>query len=67
MGEPGQARGGLLGKLAATVPGEGVCGQAHPGAKGVDGGGDVAWECEEHWGSCLTERQLLVGTRGEVP
>lgn len=46
MGEPGQVRGELLGKLAATVPGKGVCGQAHPGAKGVHRG-CVAWECEE--------------------
>ena len=66
MGEPGQARGGLLGRLAAAEPGEGVCGQARPGAMGVHSG-DVAWGYEVHWGSYLMERQPLVGTLGEVP
>ena len=52
--------------MAAAEPGEGVCGQARPGAKGVHSG-DVAWGYEVHWGSYLMERQPLVGTLGEVP
>lgn len=65
MGEPGQAREGLLRKLAASAPGEGVCGQDHPGANGVHSG-DMAWGCEVHWGSYLMKRQPLVGTLEEV-